>query len=221
MCLVEGVRLLQEALDAGADVRQVLYAAPRLTAAGRRLIGRLPQAEEVDEHLLESLTDTVTSQGIAAAVEIPQSTPLPAGGHVLVMDGIADPGNAGTMLRTARAAGAAGVVALPGTTDLWAPKVLRAAMGAHFHIPIQHDLSAVGDRHILVAAASRGRPYWDVDWSQPSAIVIGSEAHGPSTTTKEQDRVCIPMAPGTESLNAAIAAGILLFEARRLYKLSE
>jgi TrmH family RNA methyltransferase len=226
LCLVEGVRLLQEALDAGAEVRQTLFAGPRLTPAARKFLERLPEAEEVDLRLLDSIADTVTSQGIVAAVAVPTPAPFPADGHVLVLDGIADPGNAGTMLRTARAAGAAGVVAMRTTTDLWAPKVLRAGMGAHFHLPLTVDAEwppAVAGRRLLLATARGGTPYWGVDWSLPSAIVVGGEAHGPSSAAAEQasERVTIPMAAGAESLNAAVAAAVLLFEARRLYKLSE
>ncbi|HLG70810.1 MAG TPA: RNA methyltransferase [Chloroflexota bacterium] len=218
LCLLEGVRLVEEAIPLG--LQHAVYAPERLsaTAAGRALrqrLERLPDVEQVDERLLDAISDTVTSQGVLAAAPIPAAQALPPEGHVLVLDGIADPGNAGTMLRTARAAGAAGVVAMRSTTDLWAPKVLRAGMGAHFHLPLLVDVvdtSVLGGRQLLRADAHGGDPYWKVDWSRPSAIVIGSEAHGSAI---DAHRVTIPMAEGAESLNAAAAAAVLLFAARR------
>ncbi len=223
LCLVEGVRLVGEALASGLPVAPILYAPERLaaTAAGRALrrrLERISDAEEIEPALLEAVSDTVTSQGVVAAVHQPEAAPFPATGHVLVLDGIADPGNAGTMVRTAWAAGAAGVAALKSTTDLWGPKALRAGMGAHFHLPLGVDVDwaslpdVVGGRRTVVASAHEGVPYLEADWAQPAAIVIGSEAHGTSSTAAE--RVTIPMAEGVESLNAAAAAAILLFAAR-------
>lgn len=228
LCLVEGVRLLDEALASGFPVNPILYSPERLSssAAGRALrprLERLQEAEEIDERVLAALADTVTSQGVVAAVRMPALVPLPPAGHVLILDGIADPGNAGTMLRTARAAGAAGVIATRSTTDLWSPKVLRAGLGAHFHLALHSDAAwpslpeLVGQRPLLLAVAHGGAPYWEIDWFQPSAIVIGSEAHGPSESAASESarQVTIPMAEGAESLNAAVAAAILLFAARR------
>jgi TrmH family RNA methyltransferase len=225
LALVEGVRLVEEALLSGLPVDPILYAPERLsaTAAGRALrpkLERLSEAEEIDEHVLANVSDTVTSQGVVAAVALPQTPDLSAEGHVLVLDGIADPGNAGTMLRTARAAGAAGAVATPTTTDLWSPKAIRAGMGAHFRLPLIATpdwRERLGGRRVLLASAREGLPYWEVDWSEPTAIVIGSEAHGASESASEAagELVTIPMAPGAESLNAAAAAAILLFAACR------
>jgi RNA methyltransferase, TrmH family len=223
---VEGIRLLEEALASGPRVEPILYAPERLsaTAAGRALRQRLerqPAAEQIDEHVLAAISETMTSQGVVAGAEVPQPSMLPAEGHVLVLDGIADPGNAGTMIRTADAAGAAGVVATKTTTDLWGPKAVRAGMGAHFHLPLLvdvGDLAALGSRQVLLATASGGgRPYWEVDWSRPAAIVIGSEAHGasPAAASLAGEAVTIPMAEGVESLNAAAAAAVLLFAGRR------
>ena len=227
LCLVEGIRLLEEALGSRLRIEAILYAPERLssTAAGRALRRRLEllaAAEQIDERLLPVVSETVTSQGVVAAVEAPTQPKLPAEGHLLVLDGIADPGNVGTMLRTARAAGAAAVVATRTTTDLWSPKAVRAGMGAQFHLPLAVDAdwaelpALVGDRRLLLATAHKGTPYWALDWSAPSAIVIGSEAHGPSEAASHlaSQRVTIPMAEGAESLNAAAAAAILLFAAR-------
>jgi len=141
-------------------------------------------------------------------------------GLVLVLDGIADPGNAGSILRTARAAGVAGVVATQSTTDLWSPKAVRAGMSAHFHLNMIVDQTwpvDVGPRMLLLASAHQGEPYWAIDWSEPLALIIGSEAHGASSDATRQaaQRVTIPMAEGAESLNAAAAAAVLLFQWRR------
>ncbi|HVA25341.1 MAG TPA: RNA methyltransferase [Chloroflexota bacterium] len=222
---MEGIRLLDEALASGLRVEPILYAPERLsaTASGRALRQRLerqPLAEQIDEHILAAISETVTSQGVVAGVEIPIVGSLPEGGHVLVLDGIADPGNAGTMLRTALAAGAVGVVATKATTDLWSPKAVRAGMGAHFHLPLAVDVvdwGVLGDRQVLLAVAEGGRRYWEVDWSQPAAIVIGSEAHGASSAAASlaTEQVTIPMAVGAESLNAAAAAAVLLFASRQ------
>jgi len=226
LCLVEGIRLLDEALASGLRVEPILYAPERLsaTASGRALRQKLEHrggAEQIDERVLAAVSETVTSQGVVAGVEIPSFGVLPGEGHVLVLDGIADPGNAGAMLRTARAAGAAGGVATKATTDLWSPKAVRAGMGAHFHLPLLADVvdwdALLGDRQILLAVARGGKVYWEVDWSRPAAVVVGSEAHGPSSATSSlaAEAVTIPMAEGVESLNAAAAAAVLLFAARQ------
>jgi RNA methyltransferase, TrmH family len=221
------VRLVDEVLSSGVAVEPLLYAPERLasSAAGRALrqrLERLPTAEQIDEPVLATVSDTVTSQGVVGAVAIPRPVEVPPAGTVLVLDGVADPGNAGSMLRTARAAGAAAVIALPSTTDLWSPKAVRAGMGAHFHLAVHVDLAAdalhemLGQRDVWLATASEGIRYRDLDWAKPCAIVIGSEAHGTSSPVAAiaTGRVRIPMAEGVESLNAAAAAAILLFAAQ-------
>jgi len=222
------VRLLQEALASDLRVAPILYAPERLatTAAGRALrhhLESLAGAEQIDERTLAAISETVTSQGVVAGVEIPAARHVPELGHVLVLDGIADPGNAGTMLRTAQAAGAVAVVATAGTTDVWGPKAVRSGMGAHFHLPIVADVAwsnigeLLGERQLLLASAHDGVPYWEIDWSQPSAMIMGSEAHGTSPAAEglATIRVTIPMAAEAESLNAAAAAAVLLFAAFR------
>lgn len=228
LCLVEGIRLLEEALRSDARVGPIVYSPERLsaTAAGRAMrqrLERLPVAEEIDERVLEGLSETMTSQGVVAAVSVPASRPIPDQGLVLILDGIADPGNAGSILRSAGAAGVVAAIATQASTDLWSPKALRAGMGAHFHLNVLVDLPwrelplAIGQRPLLLADAAAGRPYWELDWSQPLALVIGSEAHGAAGAASEaaSSSVSIPMEPGVESLNAAAAAAVLLFEARR------
>ncbi|MGH2468664.1 MAG: TrmH family RNA methyltransferase [Chloroflexota bacterium] len=227
-CLLEGVRLVEAAQAAGLTLDPILYAPERLaaTAAGRALRKRLEHlaaAEEVADGVFRTLADTVTSQGVVAAAPIPPAQPLRAEGLVLVLDAIADPGNAGTIIRSAHAGGAAGVVALQGTADLWAPRTMRAAMGSHFQVPLHVNLNwerlrpALHPRRLLIATAHAGPAYWDVDLRGPTAIIIGSEAHGASSAAQAvaSGSIRIPMAAGADSLNAAAAAAILLFEAAR------
>jgi TrmH family RNA methyltransferase len=176
------------------------------------------------EHALKAAADTVTPQGIVAVIPVPAAPaeigPLPL---VLVLDGLQDPGNLGTILRSAWAAGAGAVVTTPGTADPYSPKVVRAGMGAHFHLallpeqPWPQIARLVAGRQVLLAEARGGTPYDQVAWSQPTALIIGSEAHGsgPEARALATATVSIPLAEGVDSLNAAVAASILLFEARR------
>jgi TrmH family RNA methyltransferase len=142
-----------------------------------------------------------------------------------VLDRLADPGNLGTVLRTASAAGVQAVFLAPGTVDAYNPKVVRAAAGAHFHLPIVESnwgdiASALVRLTLWRAEAHAGTPYDQVDWRQPSGLVIGSEAAGPGDAAQRlaPEAVRIPMPGKAESLNAAIATAVLLFEAARQRK---
>jgi RNA methyltransferase, TrmH family len=223
--IIEGVRLVEEALLAG--VRPVLaFYTQRLLSSerGSALLAQLQQdahvVVEAAEPVMAALADTVTPQGVLAVVPEPQ-LPWPEHGLLLVLDGLRDPGNAGTILRTAWAAGLSGVAATAGTADLYAPKVVRAAMGAHFHLALKQSLDAVALQQLLhgrgvFLADGQGTPYWLADWRGDRALVIGGEARGSELAAAfAGERVNVPMVPGVESLNAAIAAAVLLFEARR------
>ena len=180
------------------------------------------QVEQVQEHVMKAASDTKTPQGILAVLtnkqlEIP--TPLD---FVLLADGIKDPGNLGTILRSAAAAGVQAVMLPPGVVEPFSPKVIRAGMGAHFRLPIQSlpwpEIETRLTGLDVWLAASRGAlPYTDVDWNRSLALIIGGEAHGasPPALALAQDRVRIPMARGVESLNVGVAAGVLLFEIAR------
>jgi TrmH family RNA methyltransferase len=142
---------------------------------------------------------------------------------VLVLDGVADPGNAGTLLRAAAGAGATAVLATRGTVDLFSPKVVRAGAGAHFLLPLRTglDWEAVsralpGGCRVLLADAGAATPYWEADWRGPTAVVVSSEAHGASAGAAQRAdvRVGVPVR-GIESLNVAVAGSVLLFEAVR------
>lgn len=228
--LIEGVRLVEEALRVGMFPTLVFFS-PRLeeTPRGQALlqaIHNLPEAHRrvfaTTEAILGSLSDTVTPQGVVAAVPIPHHPPGPPG-LLLIVDRLRDPGNLGTILRTALAAGVEEVWLSHGTVDPYNPKVVRAAMGAHFRLPLRPrapwDAIAgrLSGRPTWLAAAQGGTPYDQVNWRPPCALIIGGEAEGasPEAEALATGRVHIPMTQGVESLNAAVAAAVLLFEAQR------
>ncbi len=226
--LIEGVRLVEEAL-ASPLVPDLILADEEALArtvrglALRERLRHLPGYFPASPRALKAAAETVTPQGVVAAAPIPEPpAAVAATATALVLDGIQDPGNLGTILRTAEAAGTGPLLLAPGTTDPFAPKVVRAAMGAHFRLAFvvgNWDTLAryLQGRDVWLAEAGGGIPYYDVDWSRPSAVIIGSEAHGPSSQAERlaTGRVTIPMAGPTESLNAAIAAAVILFEALR------
>jgi TrmH family RNA methyltransferase len=227
-CLVEGVRLVEDAMRAGMHPALVFYVAddsqtPRaqaLLAAARA--SQVP-CWEVSPAVFGTLSDTVTSQGILAIVPIPKSTPGADASLLLVLDQVRDPGNVGTILRSAEAAGADGVLLTVGCADPWSPKVLRAGMGAHFRLALQADMAwtdivgTLAGRPLWVADARGAIPYDEPDWTQSCALAIGGEAQGASASALANSRgaVTIPMRGGAESLNAAMAATVLLFEVAR------
>ena len=228
--VVEGVRLAEEAL-AGDRVPQQAFFSRGVSARGMKLIEAMQEKHvetiELSEPVLESLSATETSQGILLV--LPQSneaSPAPTD-FALVLDQIRDPGNLGTILRTAAAAAVKTVFLTPGTADAFAPKVVRAGMGAHFRLFI-HTAGWAEIRQyckevcqpplrLLLAESGGGEACWQADLRAPLALVIGSEADGASAEARQavDSSVHIPMPGNFESLNAAIAAGILLFEVVR------
>ena len=222
--VIEGARLAQEAVQAAVAARFVLHTS-HIGPRDRSLINGLArlgaEVEEASESVLAACSSTETPPGLLAVIARPD-LPLPKTlSLVVVVDRLADPGNLGSILRTARAAGADAVFLTPGTVDAYNPKVVRGAMGAHFHLPILQDgapelLRRLGNVTIKVAAAGEGERYDRADWRTPSALIIGGETQGLAADWRRAgESVHIPMAAGTESLNAAVACGILLFEIRR------
>jgi RNA methyltransferase, TrmH family len=203
----------------------VLYAeAWAATLAGQRLLPRLRGASQgvwpVTDAILAACSDTETPQGVIAAVPIPIIPPQP--GLVLVLDGLRDPGNLGTVLRSAEASGVGQVFLAPDTVDLYNPKTVRGAMGAHFRLAAAAldwtEIAArLAGRTIWLADAAGDMSYDRVDWLAPSALIVGGEAEGAGSKAAAlaAGRVSIPMAGGAESLNAAMAATVILFEAAR------
>ncbi len=169
------------------------------------------------------MAGTVTPQGLAAVVPLPKLEFPVDSRMLLLLDQIRDPGNAGTLLRSAEAAGAGGVIFCPDTVDPFNDKVIRAAMGAHFRIPIRicdtwdavRKLTPAG--HALYLADSAGTlAYDEVDWTKPAVLVVGGETSGASQQGRNlATPIAIPMLGRTESLNAGVAGSIILFEAAR------
>jgi RNA methyltransferase, TrmH family len=225
--VVEGIRLVEEALASRWEAQWVIFTeglGERGQALVQGFIERGVVVEQVTPSVMESASETQNPQGVLAVLEM-QSMPLPAAPDFLfIPDGVHDPGNLGTMLRTAAAAGVQGVLVPPGSVDPYAPKVIRSAMGAHFRLPLQVlsweeiDHLVLKDKLKVYLAETGGEEvYTEVDWRLPLALVIGGEATGasPEAWNLASKRVFIPMPGGVESLNAAAASAVLLFEAVR------
>lgn len=224
----EGVRAVEELLRSPLAIRGTLVA-PQLTEAprGAALLAALRErgvtVEEVPAREFGSAAETESPQGVIAIAEIPSRSfaDLPAGwrGVVLVLDGVQDPGNVGTILRSAAALGAVATVALPGTVDLWNAKVVRSGMGAHFRhtafTTTWADLDAFRSRDSVevFAADAGGEPVSAVRAPARAALVVGNEGVGLSTEARARAgrSVALPIAPDVESLNVAVATGILLY----------
>ncbi len=185
--------------------------------------GRMPEPVVLSDALFAECATVQSPLGIAAIIAIPAPL-LPAGslGACLMLEDIRDPGNLGTLLRSAAAAGMPRAFLSPGCALAWAPRVLRAGMGAHFQIEIYEGVDLAGlaahfEGRVLGAALHEARPYFDADLRGTLALVIGNEGAGISSEllARVHERLCIPMAPGIESLNAAVAGSILMFERLR------
>ena len=224
--VAEGVRLIEEAVAAHWQIDFILFD-ETLSARGKSLITQLENLSSIDiseisPRLMAEISDTETPQGILAVLKL-QALPLSASPTFLVLaDQIRDPGNMGTLLRTAEAVGADGVILTPGTVDAFSPKVIRSGMGAHFHLPIhakawQEIKTSLETLPVYLADATKGIPLWEANFRQPCALLVGGEAFGasPAGEAFATHRLTIPMAGRAESLNAAIAAGILMAEVLR------
>ena len=228
LCLVEGVRLIEDAMRAGVHPALVFLAGPaRLLPGLGSLLAMIETAKvpnwELAPELFETLSDTVTSQGVIAVLPIPEIQPRSDPTLVLVLDRVRDPGNLGAILRSAAAAGVELVMLTHGCADPWSPKALRAGMGAHFRLSLATradwpEIARRAARMQVWAAEPRGDVIYDqVDWRCPSVLIVGGETEGPSpdALALAASRLAIPMCNQVDSLNAAMAATVLLFEAAR------
>lgn len=226
--IAEGVRLAEEALKYAADCAFLLWSRP-LSPRAEALVKGFSDAgvsvEEIDPRLMDSIAGTDSPQGVLAVMRM-KTGPLPEkADFVIIADGVQDPGNLGTLFRTAAAADADAVLLMPGCADEFSPKVIRSGMGTHFRLPIlkmtwdaaESWLRSLPGMRILAADSDGGVSCWDTDLRGPSAIIIGSEGNGPCDRALElaDARILIPMPGEIESLNAGIAAGILIFEVVR------
>jgi TrmH family RNA methyltransferase len=224
--VVDGVRLAQEAVISNWRFMFVLYD-DSLSERGMVLIEGLKsrgiEVELISSSLMTSLSETGTPQGILAVIELAQ-LPIPnLPNFLLILDQIRDPGNLGTLLRTADAAGVQAVLLPPETTDAFAPKGVRAGMGAHFRLPIHsktweeiEKISRSANLEVYLADMG-GRSCWETDLRQPLVLIIGGEAEGGSEQARKlaNEHISIPMPGGAESLNAAVAGSMLMFEVVR------
>jgi TrmH family RNA methyltransferase len=232
LTLAEGVRLVEEVLATRTAVKvavtaPALEATPRGAQLAAALRERADRVEAVDDRALAGLASTEHPQGVIAVIAptlhtldairvVPRSA-------VLVLDAVQDPGNVGTMIRTAWTLGASGVITLPGTAELTNPKALRATMGAYFRLPAvaaspEEALDWLGRHQVtLWATAAGGEDVRHLRRSGPVAVVVGNEGAGVSAAVAgNADRIVgIPLRQGAESLNVGVAAGILLYEVLR------
>jgi len=230
---VEGVRAVREAFSAGIGIDSVIFSDEFIkTDAGIAIKEMIESCHcrgaLVSEKLLESVCDTVTPQGIALIARQPYFSieeVLGNGSVVVVADRLQDPGNIGTIVRTAAAVGAAGVVTARSTVDPFGAKALRASMGAAFRLPIATDAvvedlfeKAVKSGFKIVVAASTGKVlYTDYDWRNRTLLVVGNEGEGASDIAlkKADSTIRLPQKSSVESLNVATAAAVILYEAAR------
>ena len=231
LMLAEGVRLVAEALDAGLDVVEAAVS-PRLTDAAlrTRLQQRARTFLDCSDEVLARLSALDTPQGLAVLLQRPRvdegallgTSLVPL---VVIAAGVRDPGNLGSLLRTAEAAGATGVISLKGGADPFRDKAVRGSMGSIFRLPVLHGFDAAAivafcQRHrlqLVVADGSGERAHTQVDLRKPLALVVGAEAAGvpDELLAAASVRTRIPLQAPVESLNVAVAAGVMLFEAKR------
>jgi TrmH family RNA methyltransferase len=228
---VEGVRAVEELLRSGVPIRGALVSpglsgAPRGAALRAALETTGLPVLEVSEREFATAAGTDSPQGVLAIAAIPRrridELVLPPRARVLVLDGIQDPGNVGTLLRTAAAFGVSATFAMPGTVDLWNGKVVRSAMGALFRRPALDCTWAALDEFLRAheipvwSADPSGEPIDAIDAPARLALAVGNEGAGlsPEALARSERRIAIPIEPGVESLNVAVAAGILLYQLR-------
>jgi len=238
--VIEGVRLFEEAVNSNWEIKFVLYD-ETLNERGKKKVESLKniEVEEVSASVMKSISETESPQGILAVLKFSQ-LPIPDSlNFVLIPDQIRDPGNLGTLLRSAVATGVQAILIPPDTTDAFAPKVLRSGMGAHFKLPIQemsweeiekfvgashfNDFDASNpssathsDLQVLIADMN-GQSCWETELSKPTVLIIGSESDGASESARKlaNGKISIPMSGDIESLNAGVAGSVLMFETFR------
>jgi len=252
--LMEGPNLLETLFDMHLLPHEIYYQPDYLqrTTKGKALLQRLlhtpgigdEQRVEVSERVIEAISDTVTSQGVVSVLPLeafqeekvrvrrtqhslttPAEVQRPA---LLILDAIADPGNMGTILRTALATDVDTVLLTPNCVDCYSPKVVRAAAGTHLLLPIVSDVAwatiaenihthCQGAMRVFLAEAGSPALYYKQDLVRPFALIVGNEAHGPSPEAHSlaTTSITIPLANSVESLNVAMATGIVLYEAVR------
>lgn len=218
--LVEGIRMVREALASSFTVRAILlrnHDFPDEPLPSGIPVFNLP------EHIFHAVCSTKTPQGIAAVLEL--RTREAFGSRLLALDGVQDPGNLGTIIRTADASGFDGILLSPDCADLFSPKVLRSTMGSVFRLgfsfpsSLPDALESLKNKGFSILSSQLdGDPFYDRTNVSPSfVLIIGNEGNGVSDAVKNTatHRLCLPMRGGAESLNAAVAAGIMMYDLMR------
>lgn len=226
--VAEGLRSVEEAVKAGIQPAFLFCTQAMLDSARARQIlcqaaGEGALVRRVSDAVMSTMTDTVTPPGMLAVLPMRPCCVHQPLTLALVVVRLRDPGNLGTILRSALAAGVELVLTSQGTVDVYSPKVVRAAMGAHSRLNLCPDQSwdkverVVREMQLLLAHPREGVPYWEVNWRLPTALFLGGEAEGAGVEAEQlaSGRVMIPMHNDVESLNAAVSASVLLFEAAR------
>jgi len=237
--VAEGIHLAQEVIKAGLTVELAVVADAAVVSntggtneAVEKILGHVEKRGapllSVSDEILAYMAETQSPQGIILVVKTPASVDITSrnfsGGLWLVLDEVQDPGNIGTLIRSADAAGAAGVILTDGCADPYGGKALRASMGSLFHLPVlsadaQEVVTACrrGSVRLLTASGGGADVYCDVDWKRPTVLVLGNEGQGvgPVLSKQASGSVRIPIAGGAESLNVAAAGAVILFEAAR------
>ena len=227
MYIIEGCNLIEEAVSEGAFIEKAVIRQTS-TAVPDRIIEKLgSRVVMADDRIFTDIAQTETSQGIIAAVKKPNMTAdkIPGksmSGNFVVLDRLQDPGNIGTVIRTADAAGYGLVIALKGTADVFSPKTVRAAAGSLFRMPVLfieteteliRFIRAAGKK-IVAASPAGSRKYYEEDLSRNIALIVGNEGNGVSPLLIENAdlKINIPMEGNIESLNASVAAAIIMYE---------
>ena len=231
---IEGLRFVEEALDVSNNIDRIIVSEQFYSNRDNTIMDRIKQMRLqtaiVKDKLFKELADTENPQGILAVLKMPSYSMNDVFDEscdmLVVLDSIQDPGNMGTIIRTADAAGAGAVIISKGCVDVYNPKVMRSTMGSVFHIPLifADDLVSTintlkSKGYIFMAAHLKGtKNYFDMDMTGKIAIIIGNEANGISDeiSSISDKLVKIPMPGKAESLNASIAASILIYESVRL-----
>ena len=228
MFLVEGFRFVEEALDSNFEVMQIFVSARGESKYQDSLMKSKLQKNTkvycISDSLFKGICDTDNPQGIIATVKNKPVEIKYNNGFYVLADKIQDPGNMGTIIRTAHAAGALGVIITKGTVDIYNEKTLRSTMGSIFKVPVIYDkdLSLVkelkeGGFKLITSSLDTDKNFYDVDLKEKSIISVGNEGNGISEEIYNLSdlKVKIPMPGGAESLNAAVAASIMMYEVIR------
>ena len=226
MYLIEGAHLLDEAVNNGAEIKTVLARQDY----GGSFYGSDDKVFYLSDRLFDRLSQTETSQGVIAAVKKPEFsqeefTDKNDCSNYVVLDRLQDPGNIGTIIRTADAAGYGLIIAMKGTADVFSPKAVRAATGSLFRLPVVFmdsvdelmEFTRAAGKKLAATCFDTDRYYYDEDLRENIALIIGNEGGGISRELMESSdlKIKIPMQGDIESLNASVAAGILMYEAVR------